>query len=46
MDNDVVTQSAGVSGKGFINHVFNFNSETKTEVMNLAQYLAIVLLTL
>ena len=39
-------QNAGVSGKGFINHVFNFNSETKTELMNLAQYLALVLLPL
>ena len=25
-----MSQSAGVSGKGFINHVFNFNTETKT----------------
>jgi len=41
-----MSQSAGVSGKGFINHVFNFNAETKTELMNLAQYLALVLLPL
>jgi len=41
-----MSQSAGVSGKGFINHVFNFNTETKTELMNLAQYLALVLLPL
>ena len=43
---DSMSQSAGVSGKGFINHVFNFNTETKTELMNLAQYLALVLLPL
>jgi hypothetical protein len=43
---NATSQSAGVSGKGFINHVFNFNSETKTELMNLAQYLALVLLPL
>ena len=41
-----MNQSAGVSGKGFINHVFNFNTETKTELMNLAQYLALVLFPL
>ena len=44
--NDAMSQSAGVSGKGFINHVFNFNTETKTELMNLGQYLALVLLPL
>jgi len=44
--NNAMSQSAGVSGKGFINHVFNFNTETKTELLNLAQYLALVLLPL
>ena len=44
--NSAMSQSAGVSGKGFINHVFNFNTETKTELMNLGQYLALVLLPL
>ena len=44
--NNAMSQSAGVSGKGFINHVFNFNTETKTELMNLGQYLGLVILPL
>ncbi len=48
MDLEITTsQNAGVqSGKGFINHVFNFNNDTKVELMNLGQYLLMVLIPL
>ena len=42
----VDTNRALNGGKGFINHVFNFNNDTKVELMNLAQYLFMVLVPL
>tara|TARA_B100000575_G_scaffold48614_1_gene35603 strand:- start:2008 stop:2760 length:753 start_codon:yes stop_codon:yes gene_type:complete len=42
----VDTNRALNGGKGFINHVFNFNNDTKVELMNLAQYLIMVLIPL
>ena len=33
-------------GKGFINHVFNFDNDTKVELMNISQYLLFVLIPL
>ena len=33
-------------GKGFINHVFNFDNDTKVEFMNITQYLLFVLIPL
>ena len=35
-----------VGGKGFVNHVFNFDNDTKVELMNLGQYALMVLLPL
>ena len=45
-DTIVDTNRALNGGKGFINHVFNFNNDTKVELMNLAQYLFMVLVPL
>ena len=38
------TNRALSGGKGFINHVFNFNNDTKVELLNLGQYLIMVLI--
>lgn len=39
--------SGGIQqGKGFINHVFNFDNDTKVELMNISQYLLFVLIPL
>ena len=40
------TNRALGGGKGFINHVFNFNNDTKVELLNLGQYLIMVLIPL
>tara|TARA_B110000495_G_scaffold172891_1_gene162082 strand:- start:220 stop:966 length:747 start_codon:yes stop_codon:yes gene_type:complete len=40
------TNRALSGGKGFINHVFNFNNDTKVELLNLGQYLIMVLIPL
>jgi hypothetical protein len=45
-DLDLTTDRALNGGKGFINHVFNFNNDTKVELLNLAQYLILVLIPL
>jgi len=43
---DFTTERALNGGKGFVNHVFNFNNDTKVELLNLGQYLIMVLLPL
>ena len=46
---DEITESANKAGKnGFVNHVFNYDSDTKILLMNLVQYalLAVVPITL
>lgn len=40
------TNRALEGGKGFINHVFNFNNDTKVELLNLGQYLILALIPL
>ena len=48
MDEEITTTTTTTltGGKGFVNHVFNFNNDTKVELMNLGQYLIMVLIPL
>ena len=39
-------QSGGGSGNSFINHVFNFDHETKNSLMNLSQYILLAIIPL
>ncbi len=41
-----LTQSGGGSGNSFINHVFNFDHETKNSLMNLVQYIVLAIIPL
>jgi hypothetical protein len=41
-----ITQSGGGSGNSFINHVFNFDHETKNSLMNLVQYILLAIIPL
>jgi len=42
MDDDEITNK--VIKNGFINHVFNFDNETKTEALNIGQYLLLAII--
>tara|TARA_B110000008_G_scaffold278694_1_gene323235 strand:- start:917 stop:1612 length:696 start_codon:yes stop_codon:yes gene_type:complete len=41
-----ISQSGGGSGNSFINHVFNFDHETKNSLMNLSQYILLAIIPL
>lgn len=41
-----ITQSGGGSGNSFINHVFNFDHETKNSLTNLVQYIVLAIIPL
>lgn len=41
-----ISQTGGGSGNSFINHVFNFDHETKNSLMNLSQYILLAIIPL
>ena len=41
---DDVENTNKIAKNGFINHVFNFDNETKTEVLNVGQYLLLAII--